>query len=137
MISFASNATVDVAINYNFITPITNAVKTMKFGGATFGPGGLTLAQNQNDSVPILAAQNATKVVVYFTDGHVNTIQDTFHCTSALGPTLYNYGGYDELGQYLDFFNPLDGTDWEPSSNSHGLDVSGYPRTSRCLTAPA
>src|SRR5208337_3708025 len=41
MASFSSNATLDVAINYNFITPIANAVKAMKFGGGTFGPGGM------------------------------------------------------------------------------------------------
>jgi Mg-chelatase subunit ChlD len=127
MVSFASNATVDVAINTNFITPITNAVKAMKFGGATFGPGGLTLAQVQNDSVPIQPGQNPSKVVVYFTDGYANTIQDTFNCTSTLGPTLYNYGGYDaSSGNVFDFFNPVDGADWE-SSGSHGLDSNGYP----------
>jgi Flp pilus assembly protein TadG len=127
MVSFASIATVDVPINTNFITPITNAVKAMKFGGGTFGPGGLTLAQAQNDSVPILAGQNPSKVVVYFTDGYVNIIQDTFNCTSTLGPTLYNYGGYDSSsGNTFDFFNPVDGTDWEPSGK-HGLDTSGYP----------
>lgn len=40
MVSFSSDATVDVPIEYNFITPITNAVKAMKFGGGTFGLGG-------------------------------------------------------------------------------------------------
>jgi Flp pilus assembly protein TadG len=127
MVSFATNATVDVPINTNFITPITNAVKAMKFGGATFGPGGLTLAQAQNDSVPIQAGQNPSKVVVYFTDGYANTIQDTFNCTSTIGPTLYNYGGYDSSsGNTFDFFNPVDGTSWE-SSGKHGLDSFGYP----------
>lgn len=125
MVSFATNATVDVAINTNFITPITNAVTAMKFGGATFGPGGLTLAKSQNDSVPIQAGQNPSRVVVYFTDGYANTIQDTFNCTSTLGPTLYNYGGYDS-GSTFDFFNPVDGTSWE-QSGKHGLDSSGYP----------
>ena len=128
MVSFATNATVDVPINYNFITPITTAVNKMTFTGATFGPGGLTLAQAQNDSVPVLTGQNVTKVVVYFTDGYVNTIQDTFNCTSKWGPTLYNYGGYDSnSGNTFDFFNPVDGTDWEPSSQTHGLDSNGYP----------
>ena len=125
MVSFASNATADVPINTNFITPITNAVKAMQFGGATFGPGGLALAKAQNDSVPIQPGQNPSRVVVYFTDGYANTIQDTFNCTSTLGPTLYNYGGYDS-GSTFDFFNPVDGSSWEPSGN-HGLDSSGYP----------
>lgn len=111
MVSFASNATVDVPIGYNFITPITSAINAINWGGGTFGPGGLTLAKAQNDSVPVLTGQNVVKVVVYFTDGHVNTIQDTFNCTSTLGATLYNYGGYDS-GSNVDFFNPTDGTDW-------------------------
>jgi len=119
MVSFGSNATVDVAINTNFVTPITNAVKAMKFAGATFGPGGLTLAKAQNDSVPIQPGQNPSRVVVYFTDGYVNTIQDTLACTSSWGNTLYNYGGYDS-GSSCHFFVPTTGTDW-------GSLVSGNP----------
>ena len=120
MVSFASNATVDVSIQSNFITPITNAIKAISWGGGTFGLGGLTLAKAQNDSVPVVAGQNVVKVVVYFTDGYVNTIQDTFNCTSSLGKTLYNYGGYDS-GTSVDFLKPTDGTDWG------GLDMNGNP----------
>jgi Flp pilus assembly protein TadG len=132
MISFASNATVDVPINYQFITPITNAVGALPghFAGATFGDGGLTLAQAQNDSVVIPPGQNVTKVVVYFTDGKVNTIQDTFNCTSRWGATLYNYGGYDPPSGdgYFDFFNPTDGTDYNSVLGiNSGLDSNGYP----------
>jgi hypothetical protein len=58
------------------------------------------------------------KVVVYFTDGYVNVIQDTFNCTSIWGATLYNYGGYDS-GTQVDFFNPSSGTDWG-TLDSHG-----------------
>jgi Flp pilus assembly protein TadG len=117
MVSFASNASVDVAINYNFITPITNAVKAMKFSGGTFGPGGLTLAKAQNDSVTVQPGQNVVKVVVYFTDGYVNEIQDTFNCPAA---KLINYGGYDS-GTSVDFFDPTSGTDWG------GVNSKGYP----------
>ena len=38
----------------------------MKFSGGTFGPGGMTLAKAQNDSVTVLPGQNAVKVVVVF-----------------------------------------------------------------------
>ena len=117
MVSYASNAGVDVAIDYNFKTPITNAVKAMKFGGGTFGPGGLTLAKAQNDSVPVQPGQNAVKVIVYFTDGYVNEIQDTFNCPAA---KLINYGGYDS-GSSVDFFDPTNGTDWG------GVNSKGYP----------
>ena len=108
MVSYASNASVDVAINYNFKTPITNAVNAMKFAGGTFGPGGLTLAKAQNDSVTMLPGQNVVKVVVFFTDGYMNEIQDTFNCPAA---KLINYGGYDS-GSSVDFFDPTNGTDW-------------------------
>jgi Flp pilus assembly protein TadG len=118
MVSFASNATVDVAINYNFITPITNKVHAISWGGGTFGLGGLTDGKAQNDSVVATPGQNVVKVVVYFTDGYVNVIQDTFNCTSIWGATLYNYGGYDS-GTQVDFFNPSNGTDWG-TLDSHG-----------------
>jgi len=120
MVSFASNATINVAINYNFITPITNAVKAISWGGGTFGPGGLTDAKAQNDSVVAQPGQNVVKVVVYFTDGYVNVIQDTFNCTSKWGATLYNYGGYDS-GTQADFFDPSSGNDWGT------LDGNGNP----------
>jgi Flp pilus assembly protein TadG len=124
MTSFASNATVDVAIGYQFITPITNAVNAMKsnFTGGTFGPGGLTLAKAQNDSVSIPVGQNAVKVVVYFTDGYVNTIQDYLSCSGT--STLYNFGGYDS-GSTVDVFDITTGTSiatydgvskWTPSN---------------------
>jgi Flp pilus assembly protein TadG len=117
MVSYASNAAVNVAINYNFIAPITNAANAMTFSGGTFGPGGLTLAKAQNDSVTVQPGQNVVKVVVYFTDGYVNEIQDTFNCPSA---KLINYGGYDS-GTSVDFFDPANGTDWG------GVESHGYP----------
>ncbi len=135
MISFASNATVDVPIGYNFITPITNAVNAMKskFSGGTFGPGGLTDAKAQNDSVAVQPGQNVVKVVVYFTDGYVNTIQDTFTCTSTWGKTLYNYGGFDADNcgygsrPCVDFFDPSTGTDLANKDYSSGVDKNGNP----------
>ena len=135
MISFASNATIDVPIGYNFITPITNAVNAMrsKFGGGTFGPGGITDAKAQNDSVSVLPGQNVVKVMVYFTDGYVNTIQDTFACTSKWGNTLYNYGGFDADNcgygsrACVDFFDPSTGTDLANKDYSSGVDKNGNP----------
>ena len=122
MVSFASNATIDVAIGYQFITPITNAVKAMKFSGGTFGPGGLTNAKAQNDSVVAQPGQNVVKVAVYFTDGFVNTIQGNLSCSGKA--TLYNFGGYD-TGSSVDVFDPSSGTSlatydgtskWTPSN---------------------
>jgi len=126
MASFASHARVDVAINYNFKTPITNAVNAMPYAGGTFGPGGLTLAQAQNDSVTVLPGQNVVKVVIYFTDGYANEIQDTFLCPAS---TVINYGGYD-TGTSVDAFDPTNGTDWGtvPTSGTYNGDI---PYTSK------
>jgi Flp pilus assembly protein TadG len=118
MTSFASNATLDYSIATGFKTPITSAVNAMNFDGGTFGLGSLVIAKAQNESV--MNSSNQIKVVVYFTDGLVNTVQDTFHCTSSWGNTLYNYGGYD-TGTTVDFFKPTDGTDWG------NVDSNGYP----------
>ena len=129
LISFASNATVDFAINTQFQTPITNAVKAMTFAGGTFGTGGtyvaakgppLALADKQIGSVAIQPGQNVTRVVVYFTDGLMNTIQDTFTCwtsSSVKVTPLLNYGGYDLGTNEVDAFDPVSGTDWCPSAN--------------------
>ena len=131
MVSFASNATTDFAIASQFQTPIANLIKNINFSGGTFGLGGLVLAKAQEDSVTPQQGENLVKVVVYFTDGKVNEIQDTFNCTNQWGHTLYNYGGYDPSSppnNYFDFFNPTTGADYnsELGINS-GLDSSGYP----------
>jgi Flp pilus assembly protein TadG len=138
--SFSSNATVDYTINYSFKTPITNAVNALSFTGGTFGTGAgtapiqsntmgapLSLAQVQNGSVPILPGQNIVKVIVYFTDGLMNTIQDKFHCggTTDQTLTLINYGGHDS-GSQVDFFDPTSATtDW-----GHYTSGTGFPYTS-------
>ncbi|MGB8886018.1 MAG: VWA domain-containing protein [Candidatus Korobacteraceae bacterium] len=121
MVSFASNATTDFAIASQFQSSITSKVGALNFSGGTFGPGGLTLAKAQEDSVTPQQGENLVKAVVYFTDGLVNEIQDTFNCTSQWGHTLYDYGGYDPPATNVDFFNPSDGTDWG------GLDRNGNP----------
>ena len=137
MVSFASNATVDFAINTGFQAPITSAVRALNFTGATFGTGGtyvatngppLSLADNQLNSVPVQQGQNITKVVVYFTDGLMNTIQDTFTCYTKSGKVtpLLNYGGYDPGTNEVDAFNPVDGTDWCPNQTS-GNCITGHP----------
>ena len=125
MISFSSDARVDVQVTQNFVTPIDNAVAAYSWVGGTFGTGAGSqpcpiLATNPNNCPPLTLAdaQNATgvnsagqgspitKVVIYFTDGLMNTIQDTFNCTN-LGNVPYNYGGFDpSQGNLFDFSNP-------------------------------
>lgn len=138
MVSFASDAGVDVAINYTFKSKIDTAVSALKFTGGTFGTGAgtqpipsttngppLSLAQLQNDSITPQPGQNVVKVIVYFTDGLMNTIQDSIYCkgTSGSGNTILNYGGYDS-SQEADFFDYTKGTDWCPNKG-HGSCESG------------
>ena len=136
MISFSDNARVDFPINYNFKTPIDNAIAALNFVGGTFGTGAgtqpilsptigapLSLAQLQNDSVVVRPGQKVVKVVVYFTDGLMNTIQDNFYCKGrgGSGLTLINYGGYD-TGNDVGFFDPTSAT------NEWGYCSGGCPR---------
>src|SRR5271165_6844649 len=107
------------------MTTIKKAVKILNFNGGTFGTGAgtnaagttmgppMSMADQQNNTVNPQPGQNLTKVVVYFTDGLMNTMQDTFNCPVA---KLINYGGYDVAGNDItttpEFFDPTNGTDW-------------------------
>jgi von Willebrand factor type A domain len=115
LLSFSSNARIDFPIGYNFITPIINSVANMQFAGGTFGTGTgdqpiliptigapMSLADLQNNSVVINPGQQVVKVLVYFTDGLMNTVQDSFFCPNQV---LINYGGYD-TGRDVGFFDP-------------------------------
>jgi Flp pilus assembly protein TadG len=119
-ISFSSNARIDFPIAYTFKTAITTAVSSMHFDGGTFGTGAgtqplldnaigapLSLAKLQNDSVVIQPNQNVVRVVVYFTDGLMNAVQDKIHCGGVGNPnlTLINYGGSDS-GSDVAFLDP-------------------------------
>ena len=89
-VSFSSVASVDVPIGTNFLSPITNAVNNMPFGGATYSQGGLLDAQTQINSVPVASGENVVKVAVFFTDGWANTVEDNLDCPPT---TLLNFGG--------------------------------------------
>lgn len=85
--SFADNATLDVSMRHNFTSTINSAVNGFSYNGATFAHGGMMLAQTQENGVN---AANVLKVIVFFTDGIANTIQDNLSCP---GYPLINYGG--------------------------------------------
>jgi Flp pilus assembly protein TadG len=90
MVSFSSIATVNVNIGTNFQSVIASQVNSMAFGGATFSQAGLLAGQGQINSVAVKPGENVVKVVVFFTDGWANTIQDNLSCPAS---TLLNYGG--------------------------------------------
>lgn len=106
LVDFQTFDTVDVPMQVGFIDPIKAAVRSIQFGGGTFAYGGLKDAQAQNNTLVISSGDNVVKVVVFFTDGKSNLVQDTLSCQ----PTAktYNYGGYDSGGT-VGFFQPATG----------------------------
>jgi hypothetical protein len=142
LISFADNAEIDVPIGYNFITPIINSVGNMLFGGGTFGTGAgnrpilsptegapMSLADLQNNSVVVNPGQKVVKVLVYFTDGLMNTIQDNFFCPNQV---LLNYGGFDAKGsQYGDIFDPSSATTIFGTASASGFPYNAQGATCR------
>lgn len=141
MVSFADNARVDVPMTTTFLTPIKTAVSGLNFTGGTFGGGAgtntctgacqqtdgppLNLADYQNSTVTFPSGSQVEKVVVYFTDGLMNTLQDTFNCPAS---TLLNYGGTDS-GTAVYSFNPTSATDVYGCYNGGGCDANGLPYT--------
>jgi hypothetical protein len=83
----------------------------------------MSLADLQNNSVVINPGQKVSKVLVYFTDGLMNTVQDNFHCGGKNNNnlTLINYGGYDS-GNYVGFLDPT----CSPNSSNGCTNESGH-----------
>lgn len=121
LLSFSDNATIDFPMGHGFITPIDSALASMQFVGGTFGTGAgkqpmlsstmgapMSLADLQNNSVVIKRRQRkkVSKVLVYFTDGLMNSVQDNFYCGASAPSVLINYGGYD-IGSFVGFFDPM------------------------------
>ena len=89
MVSFATSSTVDVTLRTGFKSPITTAVSGLSFGGRTFSQAGMLNAQTQNNSLTVPAGENVAKVIVFFTDGWANMIQNQLTCNT----TPLNFGG--------------------------------------------
>ncbi len=89
-----------------FRAAISNAVSALTYSGATFSQGGLTnaLVMENNAFAPSVPA--VVKVVVYFTDGGANIVQDTLNCPA---PTLLNFGGIDPPNNAYLVFDPVTG----------------------------
>jgi hypothetical protein len=104
--SFGSTVTNDVPIGQPFKAKVAAAVASMPWYGGTFSPGGLTNAWVMNNSAPT-NAEIVAQVVVFFTDGKANMIQQRLGC----GQT-FNFGGYDTAGSGAAFF-PTNSPDTE------------------------
>jgi hypothetical protein len=102
MVSFATTATVDVPMGQPFKQAISAAVTNLNWCGGTFAQGGLTNALVQINNATVPPGQNQVKVVVFFTDGLANMIQDTLSCPTSI---TWNFGGYS-TGSWVGFWNP-------------------------------
>jgi uncharacterized protein (UPF0333 family) len=78
MNAFGSYAILLVPIQYDFQAPITKAVQKPYDLGRTFSDGGLSIALQQIESVPVNPGENVLRVIVFFTDGFANTFQSSF-----------------------------------------------------------
>jgi len=137
LVSFGNNAEINVPIGHNFITPIISSVEGLNFTGGTFGTAAgkrpilsptvgapMSLADLQNNSIVITPGEKVTKVLVYFTDGLVNTVQDNFFCPSLV---LLNYGGFDVQGmQYGDILDPRSESTIFGTASSQGFPYDGH-----------
>ncbi len=127
-ISFSSVATVDVPLQTGFTSPITGAIDSMKFGGATFSQSGLLDGQAQINSVVIAPGETAVKVAIFFTDGWANTIEDNLNCPPL---TLLNAGGCSPpeaaVGwcKNYTFMDPVTGTAQKCGAKTFPSQVTG------------
>ena len=105
MVSFGATSVTNVAMETPFKADITTAAKNMQWTGGTFSPGGLTNALAINNSVVVPTNVNAIKVVVFFTDGMANMIQNTLACPTGTNQT-WNFGGWLDAGNPVGFWVP-------------------------------
>jgi hypothetical protein len=82
LITFASNARVDVPLQHQFKAPIQAAIPQgqSSYVGFTFFTGGLQLGFQETESATTSPGDELVKIIVFFTDGLANTFQDTFDC---------------------------------------------------------
>jgi Mg-chelatase subunit ChlD len=83
MVSFATGHNVDVQVTRPFINTIQSkvgALNSNNFSGGTFTVGGLQDAVAQNASI---TDPNVVKVVVLFTDGWANMVEDVLSCPAS------------------------------------------------------
>lgn len=133
-INFATIASVPVAMAQPFISKIEQSVNSMQFGSGPDGQrtnsyAGMEDAQTQISGAPI-SGPNVRKVVVFFTDGWSNILQDNLTCATGKGaqPTAMLYCGCDPGDYSLNlcsgvfFFDPTTGT--QEACSAFGADGS-------------
>ena len=111
MVSFASDARVDVSTGHPFKTIVSGAIAGFNYAGSTFADGGLGLARrmvlNKVASMPANEAKDAVKVVLFFTDGYANGHTNSFPCPTAR--TLLLSSNYPQMSPLALFLHDTNG----------------------------
>ncbi len=102
MVTFGSTATNEVPMEQPFKSDITAAANGLQWVGGTYSVGGLTNALLQENSVTIPSSEVALKVVVFFTDGLANMIEQPFACSGITNAWVF--GGHDPPDSGVTFF---------------------------------
>jgi Flp pilus assembly protein TadG len=140
-VSFANDATLDYSMHTGgFQQPITNAINAIQFKGATFSDGALQLAFQQ-EQINLGLTGNIIHVVVFFTDGNANTVQNQLVCTKGALQSAksvnWNIGGFDPatgqtVGTLVGFMTPntnTGSTNCTESNGSQSCCASTFPST--------
>ena len=123
LVTFATSSSIDQVITNPFTSAISSKVYATYvngtgFGGYTDGADGLTNALLIEGPIPIPTTSNLVKAVIFFTDGHMNVLQNTLNCSPAA--TLNFTPG--DTGNNIYFYPPNAG----PNTLALGFkDVNG------------
>jgi hypothetical protein len=109
-----------------FRAAISNAVSALTYSGATFSQGGLTNALVMENNVTAPSGPAVLKIVVYFTDGGANIVQDTLSCPPA---TLLNFGGQDPPGNGYGLYDPVTGNGVSCDATQFRSAIDGTMKT--------
>lgn len=136
VVTFASNVTVAVPMRTgNFVAPVTSLINSMNrsfFGGGTFSDGALQQALTQ-ENLPAVPG-NVQKVVVFFTDGGANAIQNSLICSGKSDAlknaksVTWTMGGYDTPD--VGFMTPASGA-LQCDINSQTCCTATFPSASQ------
>lgn len=110
LVTFSATATTVLKMTTgNFKQTVTNDVNSINWGGNTFSDAALQQAFTQ-ELQPVVG--NVTKVVVFFTDGGANTIQNNLTCNTGqkLASGTWNFGGQDPPSTNVSFMDPTSAT---------------------------
>ncbi|MFZ0942740.1 MAG: VWA domain-containing protein [Syntrophobacteraceae bacterium] len=139
LVTFATSATVKYALNYNFYTPILNAVNAMQATGATNTEDAIAQAgANFPDQTQVPPASRIQQFIVFFTDGHPTAFRGTFETNGTkYDAVVCSTGNCDSNSDslYPDMGYPTSETWYNTNTLSPSPTGDGLPgSTTKCKT---